>query len=97
MWNGQLRFNIPSRHPVVEVGDGEEVENEGETSVGSIVELLEENIKALGLEFYSVSVSTLDEVFLKVVGKHGVEEENNEVVRKEWAKWLDFILIFWGL
>ncbi|CZR50388.1 related to ABC transporter [Phialocephala subalpina] len=90
MWNGQLRFNIPSKSPPRVVINGAEVEEEEvETSVGSIFVLLEENNAALGLEFYSVSVSTLDEVFLKVVGKHGVGEENVEAVRRKWwTRWL---------
>ncbi len=71
---GFNRFNIPSKAPPIE---GQEDADE-ETSVGSIFLLLEENKAALGLEFYSVSVSTLDEVFLEVVGKHGVGEENVE-------------------
>lgn len=91
MWNGQLRFNIPSQAPP---GNTEEEEDAGETSVGSIFLLLEENKAALGLEFYSVSVSTLDEVFLRVVGKHGVGEENIEAPK---GKWREFFRKYWWL
>jgi ATP-binding cassette subfamily A (ABC1) protein 3 len=56
-------------------------------SVGSLFVLLEENKQNLGLEFYSVSVSTFDEVFLKVVRKHGVGEEDHADVGR-WRKLL---------
>lgn len=80
-----FRFNIPSQPPHLE--DDRPPTDEGaeeETSVGSLFVLLEENKAALGLEFYSVSVSTLDEVFMKVVSKHGVGEENVKPVRRPW-------------
>ena len=63
-------------------GEGEE------PSVGSLFVLLEENKASLGLEFYSVSVSTFDEIFLKVVKKHGVGEEDHAEV----AAWKKFVL-----
>ena len=85
-WLGQLRFNIPSTPPPpppsvptsseTEVAPSTEVEA---PSVGSLFVMLEENKQNLGLEFYSVSVSTFDEVFLKVVRKHGVSEEDHQV------------------
>jgi hypothetical protein len=59
-----------------------------EPSVGSLFVLLEENKASLGLEFYSVSVSTFDEIFLKVVKKHGVGEEDHAEV----AAWKKFVL-----
>lgn len=77
-----LRFNIPSsanQHPPQsETTDGSPLISTmqaEDTSVGSLFVLLEENKASLGLEFYSVSLSTFDEIFLKVVSKHGVEEE----------------------
>ncbi|KAL9099935.1 MAG: hypothetical protein Q9187_009428, partial [Circinaria calcarea] len=39
---------------------------------------LESNKHDLGFEYYSVSQTTLDQVFLSIVGKHNVEEENYE-------------------
>lgn len=44
-------------------------------SVGKLFSLLEENKHSLGIEFYSVSQTTLDQVFLSIVGQHHVEEE----------------------
>jgi ATP-binding cassette subfamily A (ABC1) protein 3 len=84
-WLGQLRFNIPSSPPAISSSSDPESppakvgREEEHPSVGSLFVLLEENKQKLGLEFYSVSVSTFDEVFLKVVRRHGVEEEDRQV------------------
>ena len=60
-----------------------------EVSVGSLFMLLEENKETLGLEFHSVSPSTLDEIFLKVVERHGVGEEDLTRRKRGWKD-------FWG-
>ncbi|KAK1759578.1 ATP-binding cassette sub-family A member 5 [Echria macrotheca] len=49
-----------------------------ESAVGRLVVVLEENKEALGVEHYSVSPTTLDQVFLEVVGRHNVREEGYE-------------------
>ena len=51
-------------------------------TVGTIFLLLESNKALLNLAFHSVSPSTFDEVFLKVVEKHGVSEEDLNTNRK---------------
>jgi hypothetical protein len=89
-WLGQLRFNIPSTtHLPTSESSSTEIttpSNEGkEPSVGSLFVLLEENKESLGLEFYSVQVSTFDEVFLKVVRRHGIGEEDHAVITG-WKK-----------
>lgn len=43
--------------------------------IPGLIQLLETNRQELGLEYYSVSPTTLDEVFLRVVGEE--EEEGN--------------------
>ena len=50
--------------------------------IPGLIQLLETNREELGLEYYSVSPTTLDEVFLRVVG----EEEEEEVSAKEKNK-----------
>ena len=70
--------------PITSVTKTDEAEED--PSVGSLFVLLEENKAALGLEFYSVSVSTFDEIFLKVVKKHGIGEEDHAEVN-QWKKW----------
>ncbi|KAL8638656.1 MAG: hypothetical protein Q9228_004211 [Teloschistes exilis] len=45
------------------------------SGIGALFHLLETNKATLGFENYSVSATTLDQVFLSIVGKHRVEEE----------------------
>ncbi|KAJ9156929.1 ATP-binding cassette sub-family A member 5 [Coniochaeta hoffmannii] len=61
-----------------------------ESAIGQLVVLLEENKEALGVEHFSVSPTTLDQVFLAVVGRHGVQEEGYEVKEKKAGKWWRF-------
>ncbi|KMU83259.1 ATP-binding cassette sub-family A member 7 [Coccidioides immitis H538.4] len=49
--------------------------NRESVSVGRVFSLLEANRLDLGIEFYSVSQTTLDQVFLSIVGKHYVGED----------------------
>ncbi|TKA49985.1 hypothetical protein B0A49_11406, partial [Cryomyces minteri] len=44
--------------------------------IAALFALLERHKHELGFEYYSVSQSTLDQVFLNIVGKHNVLEEN---------------------
>jgi ABC-type multidrug transport system ATPase subunit len=53
----------------------------GVSGIPGLIELLEENRESLGLEYYSVSPTTLDEVFLRVVGEE--EEEGTGEVKKK--------------
>jgi ABC-type multidrug transport system ATPase subunit len=80
-YHGQLRYIVPAIPPAV----AEASDTSGEISsaalkgeprtVCSLFMLLEENKKTQGIEFYSVSPATFDEVFLKVIEKHQVDEE----------------------
>ena len=47
-----------------------------EGGIGALFTLLEAHKQDLGFEYYSVSPTTLDQVFLSIVGKHNIEEEN---------------------
>jgi ABC-type multidrug transport system ATPase subunit len=47
-----------------------------QSAVGQLVVILEERRKELGIEHFSVSPTTLDQVFLTIVGRHNVQEEN---------------------
>lgn len=53
--------------------------------ISALFAQLEANKERLGFEYYSVSQATLDQVFLSIVGKHNVMEENyaREHQRKE--------------
>ncbi|KAI9772575.1 MAG: hypothetical protein M1839_002457 [Geoglossum umbratile] len=55
--------------------------------IGAVFRLLEAHRDELGLEYYSVSPTTLDEVFLAIVGQHNVQEENYQQQKKK-KHWL---------
>ncbi|KAK4232590.1 putative transporter [Podospora fimiseda] len=77
-YHGQMRFKVSGSA----VGDG----GDGGGAIGRLVVLLEEKKEELGIEHYSVSPTTLDQVFLTVVGRHDVREEGYEV-KKEKKRW----------
>ncbi|MCJ1313012.1 hypothetical protein MMC25_006688 [Agyrium rufum] len=49
-----------------------------QSTITNLFSTLEANKANMGYEFYSVSQTTLDQVFLSIVGKHEVEEEGYE-------------------
>lgn len=67
--HGQLRFTAPWRAPSAGVG------GEKTLSIAELFEKLEREKDALGVAYYSVGRTTLDQVFLSIVGKHEVHEE----------------------
>ena len=50
--------------------------NPQKSGIGTLFTTLETHKEDLGFEYYSVSPTTLDQVFLSIVGKHNIEEEN---------------------
>lgn len=90
-FHGQMRFSVPV--------DAEEDESEGDEQggvgeaarnskgVNRVFKALEKGKEGLGLEFYSVSQSTLDQVFLTIVGNANVSEEGyGKPEKKRWWK-----------
>ncbi|KAG8529724.1 uncharacterized protein KY384_005205 [Bacidia gigantensis] len=87
-FHGQLRFSVPahsdsraaSSEQESEKGNDEKIRPEGSVKesggIGPLFTLLEAHKEELGFEYYSVSQTTLDQVFLAIVGKHKIEEEN---------------------
>lgn len=74
-----------------EATEGEEITRAGEATgtshqgaIGSLVVTIEEHKQALGIEHYSVSPTTLDQVFLTIVGRHGVQEEGSGQAPVGW-------------
>ncbi|KAI9691944.1 MAG: hypothetical protein M1820_009652 [Bogoriella megaspora] len=49
-----------------------------QAGVAALFALLEAHKEELGFEYYSVSQTTLDQVFLNIVGRHNIEEENQQ-------------------
>ncbi|KAL1895100.1 hypothetical protein Sste5346_005522 [Sporothrix stenoceras] len=45
------------------------------SAIGRLVVMLDEQREALGIDHYSVSPTTLDQVFLEIVGRHNIQEE----------------------
>lgn len=52
-------------------------------SISELFAALESAKQELGIEYYSVSRATLDQVFLNIVGKHNVEEEGGVNISKK--------------
>lgn len=89
-YHGQMRFSVPAKDPTYSsLDDGEDeissenTEMKKRGGVGSLIMALEDHRDELGLEHYSVSPTTLDQVFLTIVEKHNVEEENYGVVKEK--------------
>jgi len=82
-YHGQLRFSVPTSAPrkASMIDEKKAVDKISPVSQGSdasrMFNLLEQNKVDLGIEYYSVSQATLDQVFLSIVGKHNVEEEGD--------------------
>jgi ATP-binding cassette subfamily A (ABC1) protein 3 len=90
-YHGQIRFSVPVERDVVEekkgtesrleimvtdkISGGSEPMERRREGIGSLIMILEDHREELGLEHYSVSPTTLDQVFLSIVQKHNVEEE----------------------
>jgi hypothetical protein len=72
-YHGQIRLSVPAQR--------DEVKHEtkiviAEVDVDEIKGgMLEDHREEMGLEHYSVSPTTLDQVFLTIVGRHDVQEE----------------------
>jgi ABC-type multidrug transport system ATPase subunit len=87
-YHGQIRFSVPAqrdetKHETkIEIADVDVDEIKGgmsvrrnDSGIGSLIAMLEDHREEMGLEHYSVSPTTLDQVFLTIVGKHDVQEE----------------------
>ncbi|KAI0204611.1 hypothetical protein F4808DRAFT_350211 [Astrocystis sublimbata] len=78
-YHGQMRFSVPGNSVA-----GREAS--AGSAVGRLVILLEEQRETLGIEHYSCTPTTLDQVFLTIVGRHNVQEEGYTEKKKPWWK-----------
>ncbi|KAL7787911.1 hypothetical protein V8C37DRAFT_389482 [Trichoderma ceciliae] len=96
MYHGQLRFSVlssevlsltkdPSANDVTPIGH-----DISQGAIGRLVVLFEENKARLGVEHYSISTTTLDQVFLGIVGQHNIQEENHEAKSGLFKRMLKF-------
>lgn len=98
-YHGQLRFSVPARRTeakekteskievldVDEIRGGSDDKQRTSSGIGALITMLEDHRDELGLEHYSVSPTTLDQVFLSIVQKHDVEEEGyTKKADKQW-------------
>lgn len=88
-FHGQLRFSIPASS--VANNNLPRRRNAGDSSgspLGQLLVILEEHKDALGIAHHSVSPTTLNQVFLTIVGKHDVQEEGykQDTNTKPWWK-----------
>jgi ATP-binding cassette subfamily A (ABC1) protein 3 len=84
-YHGQIRFSVPNETSStkgetqieIDVDEISSADSVGRPTggIGSLITILEDNRELLGLEHYSVSPTTLDQVFLTIVEKHDVQEE----------------------
>jgi ABC-type multidrug transport system ATPase subunit len=79
-YHGQMRFSVPG-HAIA----GREATSG--SAVGRLVVMLEEKKETLGIEHYSCTPTTLDQVFLTIVGRHNVQEEGYTEKKKTKHWW----------
>ncbi|KAL2887992.1 ABC transporter [Ceratocystis lukuohia] len=92
-YHGQTRFSVPARSVLAATGgptNGQasiSAAGSAPSAIGRLLVLLEDNKDMLGIQHYSVSTTTLDQVFLAIVGEHDVQEENSgEHEKRAWWK-----------
>ena len=71
--NPEKSKDLEKSHGTAVVSSSDELAQRG---ISALFAQLEANKKDLGFEYYSVSQATLDQVFLSIVSKHNVVEEN---------------------
>lgn len=92
VFHGQLRFSVPNYRTASEGDANDLEYNksskekdlstleisppQGGSGISALFAQLEANKERLGFEYYSVSQATLDQVFLSIITKHNVLEEN---------------------
>ena len=96
-YHGQLRFSVSANEVLAQTSGRLESEiakhgqaDLSQSAIGHLIVLLEEYKERLGIGHYSVSPTTLDQVFLTIVGQHNVKEEGYEdgAKRPLWKKFL---------
>lgn len=88
-YHGQLRFSVPvgERYLAERSEELDQITSAGGSSgISALFSRLEQEKGQLNIEYYSVSQTTLDQVFLSIVGKHEVEEEGEKEERERQRK-----------
>ncbi|EEH42644.2 uncharacterized protein PADG_07464 [Paracoccidioides brasiliensis Pb18] len=88
-YHGQMRFSVSAASSTNTCPDTEKISHhfghgklsrqcstaDSSSGIGNLFTLLERNKQKFGFQYYSISQTTLDQVFLSIVEKHHVEEE----------------------
>ncbi|KZL85570.1 abc transporter [Colletotrichum incanum] len=102
-YHGQMRFSVaasevlqraqPSRH---NRSTSEEERSRELSAIGQLIVMLENNKNHLGIEHHSVSPTTLNDVFLAIVGQHDIQEEGytTQASEKKKINWRKILLGF---
>ncbi|KAH8881051.1 P-loop containing nucleoside triphosphate hydrolase protein [Thozetella sp. PMI_491] len=92
-YHGQMRFSVPAAalRERNQAEDGIQDSRHGSTgAIGLLLVVLEDNRDRLGIQHHSVSPTTLNDVFLAIVGQNQVQEEGYRVEdnqkKKNWRK-----------
>lgn len=99
-YHGQTRFSVQTSDVLAlsgrqvsqkTLGSEEDADasnaRQTQSALGQLVVLLEKHKQELGISHFSVSPTTLDQVFLSIVGQHNVQEENSqEEKRSVWRR-----------
>ncbi|KAL8998402.1 MAG: hypothetical protein Q9169_002530 [Polycauliona sp. 2 TL-2023] len=91
-YHGQMRFSVPAHSSEKEISAGNPGEDgfkggPSSSGVGALFTMLEASKTQLGFEYYSVSATTLDQVFLSIVEKHKISEENYGQELRKPPRW----------
>lgn len=86
-FHGQMRYSIPSASVTPHAKHSRRGGSSAPGSaIGQLLIMLEERKNALGIAHYSVTPTTLNQVFLTIVGQHDVQEEGYQEEKKPWYK-----------
>ena len=92
--HGQLRFRLPKGQdpPVRQPGSTDAINSAGEASppqvhMSQVFRLLEDNKALLGIKYYSVGETTLEQVFLRIVNQHNTEDTTEKEPPKKFWRW----------
>ncbi|KAI1777113.1 P-loop containing nucleoside triphosphate hydrolase protein [Hypoxylon cercidicola] len=87
-YHGQMRFSVPAADVAgaAAVAD-ESISSASSSAVGRLIVVLEEHKDELGIEHFSCTPTTLDQVFLAIVGRHNVQEEGYSEKKKKKPWW----------
>jgi hypothetical protein len=98
-YHGQMRFSVPASEVLQRSHMASpQIGQDRGGAIGQLIIMLEENRELLGIQHHSVAPTTLNDVFLAIVGQHGVMEEgyraSDDVKDSGWVKLRKFIIGF---